>query len=233
MKLANSLVRNAVTRNACEEYHTKLENICICSNVKNWIDIWHKRCFHFVSAFRDFFLPGVNLAKAGQVGMKCQQSHRLLALVDATQKDISAQMCQDELCRATIENCTSARGWAHTQAQKQANEHWAQESRVLQYLADLQNGNPWLEETIIKNLNEFDPDENSGHANEDGDVDVDMIDEVAEEEELQAITSIKWTRHQEEIVLKLSHPRLKPKLYSPINPKPKLYHPSGPTHRYA
>ena len=72
-------------------------------------------------------------------------------------------MHQDELYRATIENCTSARGWACTQAQKQADEHWAQESRVPQYLADLQNGNLWLEETIIENCNEFHPDENSSH----------------------------------------------------------------------
>ena len=43
MKLANSLVRNAVTKNAYEEYHTKLETFCICSNVKSWIDFWHKR----------------------------------------------------------------------------------------------------------------------------------------------------------------------------------------------
>ena len=112
MKLANSLVNNAVTKNANEEYLTKLENICICSYIKSWIDFWHKRHFHFVSAFRGFFLPGVNL----------------LALVDAAHKDISAQMHQDELYRATIENCTSIRGWACTQAQKQADEHWAQES---------------------------------------------------------------------------------------------------------
>ena len=95
--------------------------------------------------------------------MMHQQNHRLLALVDVAHKDISAQMHQDELYRATIENCTSARGWACTQAQKQADKHWEQESRVPQYLADLQNGNPWLEETIIKNFNEFHPDENSGH----------------------------------------------------------------------
>ena len=74
-----------------------------------------------------------------------------------------AQMRQDELYRATIENCTTERGWAHNQAQKIANEHHAQENRVPQYLADLQNGNPWLEETIIGNLNEFEPEENSGH----------------------------------------------------------------------
>ena len=95
--------------------------------------------------------------------MKCQQSHTLLALVNVAYTDISAQMHQDELYRATIENCTSARGWAHTQAQKQTNEHWAQESRVPCYLADQQDGNPWLEETIIENLNEFHPDKNSGH----------------------------------------------------------------------
>ena len=95
--------------------------------------------------------------------MKCQQNHRLLALADVAQKDISAQMHQDELYRAAIENCTSTRGWACTQVQKQAGEHWTQESRVPQYLAGLQNGYLWLEETIIENFNEFHPNENSGH----------------------------------------------------------------------
>ena len=110
MKLCNLLVKNAVTKNAYEEYHIKLEMICICNNVKSWIDFWHKRCFHFVNTFRGFFMPGVNLAEAGQAGMRCQQSHKLLALVDVAYKDISAQMWQDELYRATIENCTTERG---------------------------------------------------------------------------------------------------------------------------
>ena len=116
-----------------------------------------------MSTFRGFFMPGVNLAEAGQAGMRCQQSHKLLAFVDTAYKDISAQMWQDELYRATIEKCTTERGWAHNQAQKIANEHHTQENRVRRYLADLQNGNPWLEQTIIDNLNEFEPEENSGH----------------------------------------------------------------------
>ena len=90
MKLCNLLVKNVVTKNAYKEYHIKLEMICICNNVKSWIDFWHKRRFHFVSAFRGFFMPGVNLVEAGQAGMRCQQSHKLLALVDAVYKDISA-----------------------------------------------------------------------------------------------------------------------------------------------
>ena len=136
MKLSNLLVKNAVTKNAYEEYHMKLEMICICNNVKSWIDFWHKRLFHFVSAFRGFFMPGVNLAEAGQAGMRCQQNHKLLALVDAVYKDILAQMRQDELYRATIDNCTTQKGWACSQAQKVADEHRAQENRVPQYLAD-------------------------------------------------------------------------------------------------
>ena len=52
-------------------------------------------------------MPGVNLAEAGQAGMRCQQSHKLLALVDVAYKDISAQMQQDELYKAAIENCTT------------------------------------------------------------------------------------------------------------------------------
>ena len=74
MKLANLLVRNAVTKSACEEYHTKSETICIHSNIKSWIDIWHKMCFNFGSAFGGFFLPGVNLAETGQAGMMHQQN---------------------------------------------------------------------------------------------------------------------------------------------------------------
>ena len=62
------------------------------------------------------------------------------------------------------------------------------------------------------------------HPNEDEDMDMDMVDEVAEEEELQVVTSIKWTGHQEEIVLKLSHHVSRECLYQPINPKPKLYY---------
>ena len=58
-------------------------------------------------------MPRVNLAEAGQAGMRCQQSHKLLALVDVVYKDISAQMWQDELHWATIENCTTEIGWAH------------------------------------------------------------------------------------------------------------------------
>ena len=75
-------------------------------------------------------MPGVNLAEAGQAGMRCQQSHKLLALVDAVYKDISAQMWQDELYRATIENCTTEGSWANNQAQKIADEHHAQENRA-------------------------------------------------------------------------------------------------------
>ena len=32
LKLANALIHKAVTKNAYEEYRTKLETICICAN---------------------------------------------------------------------------------------------------------------------------------------------------------------------------------------------------------
>ena len=70
LKLANALVHKAVTKNAYEEYRTKLETICIRANCKSWCDFWHRRRFHFVSAFRGFLLPGVNLAEAGQAEIK-------------------------------------------------------------------------------------------------------------------------------------------------------------------
>ena len=163
LKLANALIHKAVTKNAHEEYRTKLETICIHANCKSWCDFRHRRRFHFVSAFRGFFLPGVNLAEAGQAGMKQQQNHQLLSLVDAAYKDISAWLSQDELYKATLDNCTTEKGWAHNMAQKQADEHWAQEDRVPRYLKDLQKGNPWMEETMIDNFNDFHPEENSGH----------------------------------------------------------------------
>ena len=116
-----------------------------------------------MSAFRGFFLPGVNLAEAGQAGTKWQQNHQLLSLVDAAYKDISAWFWQDELYKAMLDNCTTEKGWVHNMAQKQADEHWAQEGRVPHYLKDLQKGNPWMEETMIDNFNDFHPEENSGH----------------------------------------------------------------------
>ena len=82
-----------------------------------------------MSAFRGFFPPGVNLAEAGQAGMKRQQNHQLLSLVDAAYKDISAWLLQDELYKATLDNCTTKKGWAHNMAQKQADEHRAQEGQ--------------------------------------------------------------------------------------------------------
>ena len=163
LKLANALVHKAVTKNAYEEYRTKLETICICANCKSWCDFWHRRRFHFVNAFRGFFLPGVNLAEAGQAGMKWQQNHQLLSLVDAAYKDILAWLRQDELYKAMLDNCTTEKGWTHNMAQKQADEHRAQEDRVPRYLKDLQKGNPWMEETMIDNFNDFLPEENSGH----------------------------------------------------------------------
>ena len=116
-----------------------------------------------MSAFRGFFLPGVNLAEAGQAGMKWQQNHQLLSLVDAAYKDILAWLWQDELYKATLDNCTTQKGCVHNMAQKQADEHRAQEDRVPNYVKDLQKGNPWMEETMIDNFNDFHPEENSGH----------------------------------------------------------------------
>ena len=116
-----------------------------------------------MSAFRGFFLPGVNLAEAGQAGMKWQQNHQLLSLVDAAYKDISAWLWQDELYKAMLDNCTTKKGWARNMAQKQADEHQAQEDRVPHYLKDLQKGNPWMEETMIDNFNDFHPEENSDY----------------------------------------------------------------------
>ena len=140
-----------------------METICIHANCKSWCDFWHRRRFHFVSAFRGFFLSGVNLAEAGQAGMKRQQNHQLLSLVDAAYKDISTWLWQDDLYKAMLDNCTTEKGWAHNMAQKQADEHWAQGDRVPYYLKDLQKGNPWMEETMIDNFNDFHPEENSGH----------------------------------------------------------------------
>ena len=60
-----------------------------------------------MSAFRGIFLPGVNLAEAGQAGMKQQQNHQLLSLVDAAYKDIWAWLWQDKLYKAMLDNCTN------------------------------------------------------------------------------------------------------------------------------
>ena len=95
--------------------------------------------------------------------MKRQQNHQLLSLVDAAYKDILAWLWQDELYKAMLDNCTTEKGWACNMAQKQADEHRAQEDRVPRYLKDLQKGNPWMEETMIDNFNDFHPEENSGH----------------------------------------------------------------------
>ena len=49
------------------------------------------------------------------------------------------------------------------------------------------------------------------------DMDVNVLEEVAEEEELQVVTSVKQTGYQEEIMLKLSH-----HVTRECNPNPRL-----------
>ena len=118
--------------------------------------------------------------------MKRQQNHQLLSLVDAAYKDISAWLWQDELYKATLDNCTTEKGWVRNIGQNQADEHQAQEYRVPHYLKDLQKGNPWMEETMIDNFNDFHPEENSGmilHQHRIEDVVMDGVDVVAEEGE--------------------------------------------------
>ena len=190
----------------------------------------------FVSAFRGFFLPGVNLAEAGQAGKKCQQNCRLLALVDVGHKDISTKMCQDEFTEQQLRIVhlqevghilrpkNKAMNTGHRKVEfpdtllicKMAILGWRKQLLKIS-----------MNFILIRILAMILPQ----HADKDEDVDV-----SAEEEKLQALTSVKWNGHQEEIVLKLSHhvtrqcnpwyhPRLKTKLYQPVNPEPKTYHP--------
>ena len=109
----------------------------------------------------------------------------------------------------------------------------------------MQNGNPWLEETIIDNFNEFDQKKIQAmisHQHQNVDMDVDGVDEVAKEKVEEECINIKQTSHPEEsdlklychalyhrINLKLCLPdnRLKMccnALYHPINLKLKLKH---------
>ena len=74
----------------------------ICEH-NQWFE-WHARCYHFVPVYRGFWLSGVNLAEVGHSMLKFQQGYTKISLVDASFKDITFQLRQDEKSTSLINN---------------------------------------------------------------------------------------------------------------------------------
>ena len=97
--MAKSLAKDAVTMIQYNDILAKLRTMCASSGYMKWLQFWHNRYVHFVP-FRGFFLPYMNIAESGQSGMRAQQPHRKMLLVDAVYKDISKQMSMDAMYKA-------------------------------------------------------------------------------------------------------------------------------------
>ena len=94
-----------VTKNEYFDILEKLKKMCTTNLHMKWLEVWHKRCEHFVPAYHGFFLPSMNIAESGQSAMHAQQPHgKMLSLVDATYKDISKQMRQDAMFKVAVTN---------------------------------------------------------------------------------------------------------------------------------
>ena len=85
----------APTRDEYEAVSRCLHKICEDNKLLDWFLWWDERRFHIVPAFRGFNLSGTNLAESGQSGMK-PLTRKKMKLVDATYKDVTQMMRQDE-----------------------------------------------------------------------------------------------------------------------------------------
>ena len=168
LNLAYALAKDAVTKNEYFAILTKLKEMCTTNSRMKWLKFWHKRREHFVPAYHGFFLPSMNIAESGQIGMHAQQPHgKMLSLVDAIYKDISKQMHQDAMFKVAATNQPVDMGKSLNLFGLQLYARSEQEKCAPILAQNLAKGNQWLEESALENdttreCNLF-PPENSLH----------------------------------------------------------------------
>ena len=129
----------ATTRSEYDSISAALRTLCEKSRILDWFLWWDERKFHIVHAFRGFNLSGLNLAESGQSGMK-PKTRKKLCLIDATYKDCSLLMCQDEMYKAYIGNISKEIGKGLNIRQIQERDRRAQEERARRYADALLKG---------------------------------------------------------------------------------------------
>lgn len=144
---AKELVNGAVSKSEYMRLNTIMEEICKRNDMKPWFEFWSKRKYHIVPAYRGYQLSGLNLAEAGQSGMKQQISGTFINLVDAAFKDIAAFMRQDEAYGDYCDNISSsgAIGRGLNQQQVLARQYRQQMKRASIYSQSLVTGDMYLE----------------------------------------------------------------------------------------
>ena len=137
-RLCRKLIK-ASTRSKYEARAAAIRRICADNDILDWFLWWDDRKFHIVPAYRGFNLSGLNLAEAGQSGMR-PLTRRKLKLIDAAYKDSAQMMRQDESYRAYIGNISKEIGRGLNVRQIQERERRAQEERAANYAEALLTG---------------------------------------------------------------------------------------------
>ena len=169
LDLAKSLAKDAVTTIQYNNILCELRKMCTSTQQMKWLQFWHNRCEHFVSAFRGFFLPYMNIAESGQSSMQAQQPHgKMLSLVDGVYKDISKQMCMDVMYKAADRQEAVDIGKSLNLLDLQLYAQKEQEQRAPILARNLVQGNQWLEDSALENPDvdkddNFYPPETAGH----------------------------------------------------------------------
>ena len=153
LNLAYALAKDAVTKNEYFDILTKLKEVCTTNSRMKWLKFWHERCEYFVTAYRGFFLPSMNIDESGQSGMLAQQPHgKMLSLVDATyKKDISKQIHQDAMFKAAATNQPVDMGKSPNLLDLQLYARSEQEKCAPILARNLAEGNQWLEDSGLEN----------------------------------------------------------------------------------
>ena len=99
----------------------------------------------------------MNLAEVGIAAVRKQHNFQQISLVDASFKDLSFQMCQDERYLATVNNDESFIGKGLNYQQLIQRAHKAQVGRAHVYINALNTGDAFLKETVLEEHNTFQP----------------------------------------------------------------------------
>ena len=133
------------------------------AKTKKWFEWWHLLCHHFVPIYRGFSLSGLNLAEVGISSIRKQHNFHQISLVDASFKDLSYQMRQDERYLVTINNDENFIGRGLNYHQLVQRAHKAQVGRAHVYINALNTGDAFLEESVLDEANTFNPNPSDKH----------------------------------------------------------------------
>ena len=151
------LAKNLTTCVTKSDYVQITDQMAHLAKTKKWFEWWHLQCHHFVPVYRVFSLLDLNIAEVGISCVRKQHNFHLISLVDASFKDLSYQMRQDQRYLATINNDENLIGRGLNYHQLVQGGHKAKVGRTHVYINALNTGDAFLKESVLDKANTFQP----------------------------------------------------------------------------